>query len=58
MPAKAIHHVDLAATFVFDPDGMRTEVFAWPKARDPDWGAGAPRGLSRPRRETDTERRI
>jgi catechol 2,3-dioxygenase-like lactoylglutathione lyase family enzyme len=25
------------AVFVFDPDGMRIEVFAWPQARDPDW---------------------
>jgi glyoxylase I family protein len=25
------------AFFVFDPDGMRTEVFAWPQARDPGW---------------------
>jgi catechol 2,3-dioxygenase-like lactoylglutathione lyase family enzyme len=25
------------ALFVFDPDGMRTEVFAWPQARDPEW---------------------
>jgi catechol 2,3-dioxygenase-like lactoylglutathione lyase family enzyme len=25
------------AFFVFDPDGMRTEVFAWPEARNPDW---------------------
>ena len=25
------------ALFVFDPDGMRMEVFAWPEARDPDW---------------------
>jgi glyoxylase I family protein len=25
------------AFFVFDPDGMRTEVFAWPQGRDRDW---------------------
>ena len=25
------------AFFVFDPDGMRIEVFAWPEARDPAW---------------------
>ena len=28
---------DYYAFFVFDPDGMRMEIFAWPQARDPDW---------------------
>jgi catechol 2,3-dioxygenase-like lactoylglutathione lyase family enzyme len=28
---------DYYALFVFDPDGFRIEVFAWPRARDPDW---------------------